>query len=110
MTEPTTLPTDGPARRRPPAVARDALCDTVRAQLTDRGGVLLTGPAGIGRTTVVTELVTEASARGHRVLRCSPSPAERHSPYLGLIDLLSPLDDDALGGLATHERTVLEAA
>ncbi|MFB7594193.1 AAA family ATPase [Streptomyces sp. NPDC056160] len=111
MTEPTTPPADRPAARpRPPVIGRDALCGTVRTHLAGGGGVLLTGPAGIGRTTVVSQLVTDAAARGRLVLRCAPSPAERDSPFLGLIDLLAPVGDDALATLAAHERTVLEAA
>ncbi|GAA0593501.1 ATP-binding protein [Streptomyces crystallinus] len=108
MTEPITLPTDGPAHPRPPAVERDALCDTVRAHLLRAGGVLLTGPAGIGKTTVASELAAQLRSRGHRVLRCSPSPAERDSPFLGLIDLLVGVGEDTLAALAAHERTVLE--
>ncbi|GHD93116.1 helix-turn-helix transcriptional regulator [Streptomyces naganishii] len=115
MTEPTTsphtLPTaDDPVGCPPPFVGREALCDTVRTQLMGGGGVLLTGPAGIGRTTVVSRLVADMSARGHRVLRCSPAPSERDSPFLGLIDLLAGVGDDAFGALATHERAVLEGA
>ncbi|MFG2147291.1 AAA family ATPase [Streptomyces sp. NPDC048696] len=108
MTEPIPLPAVGPASPRPSAVQRDALCDTVRAHLSRAGGVLLSGPAGIGRTTVVSQLVAEAGSRGHRVLHCSPSPAERDSPFLGLIDLLSGVGDDTLAALADHERAVLE--
>ncbi|GGP54930.1 helix-turn-helix transcriptional regulator [Streptomyces melanogenes] len=108
MTEPITLPPVGPASARPPAVERDALRDTVLAHLSRAGGVLLTGPAGIGRTAVVSQVVADVSARGHRVLRCSPSPAERDSPFLALIDLLSGVGDDTLAALAAHERAVLE--
>ncbi|MFD9793453.1 ATP-binding protein [Streptomyces sp. NPDC059070] len=107
MTEPITLPAGGPAHPRPPAVARDALRDTVRAHLP-RGGVLLTGPAGIGKTTVVAQVVADLAPRGHRVLHCSPSPAERDSAFLGLIDLLTGVGDDVLRALAAHERALLE--
>ncbi|NEA45818.1 ATP-binding protein, partial [Streptomyces sp. SID10815] len=78
--------------------------------LTCSGGVLLTGPEGIGRTTLAAQLAADLGARGHRVLRCSPAPAERDTPFLGLIDLLAPVGDDALAALAAHERAVLEAA
>ncbi|WP_329404133.1 helix-turn-helix transcriptional regulator [Streptomyces melanogenes] len=108
MTEPITLPPVGPASARPPAVERDALRDSVLAHLSRAGSVLLTGPAGIGRTTVVSQVVADVSARGHQVLRCSPSPAERDSPFLALIDLLTGVGDDTLATLAAHERAVLE--
>ncbi|MFQ6145538.1 AAA family ATPase [Streptomyces seoulensis] len=103
-------PAAEPAGPRPPAVGRDALRDTVRTHLTCSGGVLLTGPEGIGRTTLAAQLAADLGARGHRVLRCSPAPAERDTPFLGLIDLLAPVGDDALAALAAHERAVLEAA
>lgn len=108
MTEPITLPPVGPASARPPAVERDALRDSVLAHLSRAGSVLLTGPAGIGRTTLVSQVVADVSARGHQVLRCSPSPAERDSPFLALIDLLTGVGDDTLATLAAHERAVLE--
>ncbi|GAA2422252.1 AAA family ATPase [Streptomyces mauvecolor] len=101
MTEPTTLP---------PGVERNALHDTIRTHLSHGGGVLLTGPAGIGRTTVVSRLAAALRARGHQVMHCSPSPAEQDSPFLGLIDLLTDVADDTLAALAAHERAALEEA
>ncbi|WP_328306801.1 AAA family ATPase [Streptomyces sp. NBC_00442] len=106
MTEPTTLPTSPPPR----AVERTTIGATARSQLAHGGGVLLTGPAGIGRTTLVSQLVAELRGRGHRILRCSPSPADEHTPYLGLIDLLADLGDHAFAALAPHERAVLDRA
>ncbi|MEU9101022.1 AAA family ATPase [Streptomyces sp. NPDC048361] len=106
MTAPTTLPTSP----RPRAVERTTVTETARAHLSHGGGVLLTGPAGIGRTTLVAHLVAELRGRGHRILRCSPSPAEQHTPFLCLIDLLADLDDHAFVALAPHERAILEGA
>lgn len=118
MTEPSTLPdpfpagtrTSRPRTARPRTAGRDALRETVRAHLEGGGGVLLTGPAGIGRSTTVSQLVEEFGARGHRVLRCSPSSSDRDSPFLGLIDLLATVGDDTLAVLDTWERAVLEGA
>ncbi|MEU6279048.1 LuxR family transcriptional regulator [Streptomyces sp. NPDC047028] len=110
MTEPSTLPAQRAEPPAPPVVGHGALHDTARAHLTGHGGVLLTGPPGIGRTTLVSRLAADLAARGHRVLRCSPSPADRDTPFLGLIDLLTPVGDDTLAGLAPYERAVLESA
>ncbi|MFG2568539.1 AAA family ATPase [Streptomyces sp. NPDC048567] len=92
------------------SASRSALREAARAQLEGGGSVLLTGPAGIGRSTAAARIADGLAARGHRVLRCSPSPADRDSPFLGLIDLLGPAGDEALAPLAAHERSVLEGA
>ena len=92
------------------ATGRGALAATASALLDSGGGVLLTGPAGIGRTTLLSRIAEECAARGYRLLRCSPSPADRHSPYLGLIDLLAGAADEATGELGDHERALLEGA
>jgi DNA-binding CsgD family transcriptional regulator len=115
MTELTVRPAAAPpgagagAPRRPPA-GRGALLAAVAAHLDARGGVLLTGPAGIGRTALLSRLADDYAARGHLLLRCAPSPADRHTPYLGLVDLLAAVGDDVLGELPGHERALLDAA
>lgn len=100
----------GHDRSAVPGRTRAALREAARAQLEAGGSVLLSGPAGIGRSTAAARIADGFAARGHRVLRCSPSPADRDSPFLGLIDLLSPAGDEALDPLAAHERSVLEGA
>ncbi|MEU6855113.1 helix-turn-helix transcriptional regulator, partial [Actinacidiphila alni] len=57
-------------------------------------------------------LADEQAAAGRRVLRCAPSPDERHLPHLGLIDLLSavPSSSPAFAGLPPPERSALLAA
>ncbi|MCG7528577.1 ATP-binding protein, partial [Streptomyces sp. OfavH-34-F] len=102
--------TAGPYRAGTHASPRTASCATARAHLEGGGGVLLTGPEGIGRSTAATRIAGDLAARGHRVLRCSPSPADRDSPFLGLIDLLATAGDEALAGLGARERAVLEGA
>ncbi|WUS99006.1 AAA family ATPase [Streptomyces sp. NBC_00708] len=100
----------GTDRSRTPEGARTALRDTLRAHLEGGGSLLLTGPEGIGRSTTAARLADGLAARGHRVLRCSPSPSDRDSPFLGLIDLLATAGDEALDCLAAHERAALEGA
>ncbi|MBD0735333.1 transcriptional regulator, partial [Streptomyces sp. CBMA29] len=81
-----------------------------RAALGGGAGVLLTGPAGIGRSTLLATLAEEQASAGHRVLRCAPSPAERHLPYVALIDLLSDVEDAAFADLPPPERAALHTA
>ncbi|NUS15956.1 MAG: ATP-binding protein, partial [Streptomyces sp.] len=103
----TTTGTRTPPR---PAAGRGVLVGTVLADLDGGGGVLLTGPAGIGKTTLLACVAGECAARGHRVLRCAPSRADRTSPYLGLIDLLADVGGDDLADLGAQERALLEGA
>ncbi|WP_405761377.1 AAA family ATPase [Streptomyces sp. NBC_01420] len=98
------------ATDRPAAPGRTAPTDALRARLEGGGGILLTGPEGIGRSTVAARLADDFAARGHRVLRCAPSPSDRDSPFLGLIDLLATAGDEALACLRAHERALLEGA
>ncbi|MCW2890119.1 MAG: LuxR family transcriptional regulator [Streptosporangiaceae bacterium] len=97
--------------RRTQAVVRmNPLLVRARAHLGKGGSVLLAGPAGIGKSTLLSVLTTEFAGAGHEVLRCSPSETERHLPFLGLIDLLAETGDEVLRILPAHERTVLESA
>jgi ATP/maltotriose-dependent transcriptional regulator MalT len=89
-------------------VGRAPLLAAARERLMAGGSVLLTGPAGIGKSTLLSALAAEPS--GHQVLRCSLSETERHLPFLGLIDLLAETGDDVLQELPPHQRAVLESA
>jgi DNA-binding CsgD family transcriptional regulator/tetratricopeptide (TPR) repeat protein len=89
-------------------VGRGPLLAGAREQLTGGGSVLLTGPAGIGKSTLLSALAEELP--GHQVLQCSLSESERHLPFLGLIDLLAETGDDVLQTLPAHQRAALESA
>ncbi|RKT55254.1 helix-turn-helix transcriptional regulator [Saccharothrix australiensis] len=65
-------------------VGRDDLLATVRARLAARGRVLLHGPAGIGKSAVLSAVVPADAV----VLRSAPGEADRHVPHLVLADLL----------------------
>ncbi|MBQ1024074.1 AAA family ATPase [Micromonospora sp. C95] len=74
-------------------VGRDGVFDQARRALREPGSVLLEGPAGIGKTTLLRELVTEATRAGWSVLSCAPTECETDLPFAALADLLRPLTD-----------------
>ncbi len=103
--------TVGQAARGPDGhalVDRGPLLTSARAHLAEGGSVLLTGPAGIGKSTLLSTLAQEPA--DSQVLGCSLSEAERHLPFLGLIDLLAEIDEDVLRTLPEHQRSALESA
>ncbi|TQM26411.1 ATP-binding protein [Nocardia bhagyanarayanae] len=57
----------------------------------DRGGILIRGEAGIGKSALVDEAVAAAAIAGVRVLRTAGVEAEQNYPYAGLHRLLYPL-------------------
>ena len=87
---------------------RGSLFTTANAALDAGDSVLLTGEPGIGRSTVAAALAAERP--GTLVLRCAPAEPERHLPFLGVIDLLSEVGDEAFDVLSPRERAVVRAA
>jgi hypothetical protein len=61
--------------------------------------LILTGPAGIGKTTVWREGVRLAEARGYLVLPARPGRAERSLSFAGLAGLLGPVGRAAFDAL-----------
>ncbi|MEV0707779.1 AAA family ATPase [Nocardia aurea] len=57
----------------------------------DRGGALIVGEAGIGKSALAEETVAAAAVAGVRVLRTAGTEAEQHFGYAGLHRLLHPL-------------------
>jgi DNA-binding CsgD family transcriptional regulator len=90
-------------------VDRGPLLASARARLAAGDSVLLTGPAGIGKSALLYALADEFGG-AHQVLRCALSETERHLPFLGLIDLLADTGDDILQRLPAHQRAALESA
>ncbi|MDH6134061.1 DNA-binding CsgD family transcriptional regulator [Kitasatospora sp. MAA4] len=78
------------------------------------GAVLLSGPAGIGRSVLAAALADRAARAGAVVLRCAPSGEESALPYVGLVDLFADLPerrlDELLDGLAEGRREALRDA
>ncbi|MET9833991.1 AAA family ATPase [Streptomyces sp. NPDC006385] len=100
-----------PARCRPDLViGREELFSAAREQLGRGGSVLLHGPAGIGKSTVLRALATEYGHAARTVLRCSPTESESHLPFLALADLLGLVLDEVSDRLPAAQRTALESA
>ncbi|MEV5464368.1 AAA family ATPase [Streptomyces griseoincarnatus] len=100
-----------PARYRPDLViGREELFADARAQLARGGSVLLHGPAGIGKSTVLRALAAENAAGTSRVLRCSATESESHLPFLALADLFGLVLDEVAPRLPAAQRTALESA
>jgi DNA-binding CsgD family transcriptional regulator len=79
-----------------------------RVQLADAGSVLLLGPAGIGKSTMLSALAAEYPDA--RVLRASAAEVESGLPYLTLLDLFSAPLAEYGGMLPGHLRAALDAA
>jgi DNA-binding CsgD family transcriptional regulator len=72
--------------------------------------LVLTGEAGIGKTTLWRTVVDAARSRGVRVLACRGVETEAKLALTALTDLLADVDDGALAGLPRPQRRALEAA
>nr|WP_222108849.1 AAA family ATPase [Streptomyces cupreus] len=91
-------------------IGRDEPFTAAREQLARGGSVLLHGPAGIGKSTVLRALASEYGAAARTVLRCSATESESHLPFLALADLLGLVLDDVCDKLPAAQRTALESA
>ncbi|MFG3658529.1 AAA family ATPase [Streptomyces sp. NPDC047706] len=100
-----------PARSRPDLViGQEELFTAARAQLGRGGSVLLHGPAGIGKSTVLRALAATNAEAARTVLRCSATESESHLPFLALADLLGLVLDEVSGKLPAAQATALESA
>ncbi|MBK3568297.1 AAA family ATPase, partial [Streptomyces sp. MBT62] len=100
-----------PARCRPDLViGREEMFNAAREQLAGGGSVLLHGPAGIGKSTVLRALSAEYGDSARTVLRCSATESESHLPFLALADLLGLVLDEVSERLPAAQRTALESA
>ncbi|MDV9175086.1 ATP-binding protein, partial [Streptomyces sp. W16] len=89
------------------------LIGTARTELTDRQGVLLHGPAGIGKSVLVAALVASSGAHvqpSGTVLHCSPAEEDARLPFAGLVDLFAGVPESCLEALAPELQWALRAA
>ncbi|MFE9598267.1 AAA family ATPase [Streptomyces hokutonensis] len=89
------------------------LIGTARTELTDRQGVLLHGPTGIGKSALVAALVASSDAHvrpSGTVLHCSPAEEDARLPFAGLVDLFARVPESCLAALAPEPQEALRAA
>lgn len=90
-------------------VGRGELLARAGAELAAGRSVLLWGPAGIGKSTVIDSLMPSGGSGRALVLRAAAAEAEADLPYLALVDLF----DGVLDGpapLPPHLRAALDGA
>ncbi len=93
--------------REPELETLDRFLDSIPA---GPAALLLSGEAGIGKTTVWREGLEGARRRRYRTLSCGPVEAETRLSYAALGDLLEPVLEDALPTLPEPQRRALEVA
>jgi DNA-binding CsgD family transcriptional regulator len=102
---------DGFANR---PIGRDAELHVINAFLVAAShgpaGLVLEGPAGIGKSTLAAATIEEARKRGYRVLTARPSGAEVAWAYQSLADLLVGVGEDAVESLPTPQRQAIDIA
>ncbi|KPI22134.1 ATP-dependent transcriptional regulator, MalT-like, LuxR family [Actinobacteria bacterium OK074] len=92
---------------------RRELFDTVLTEVTARPGVLLHGPAGIGKSVLVAAVMASWAARDRpagTVLHCSPAQEDARLPFVGLIDLFARVPDSCLEAPPPGPPAALRAA
>ncbi len=93
--------------RDPEVEALRAACDAVSSGPV---GILIQGEAGIGKTSLLRELLAEADKRGFLLLRAQPVESETQLSYAALGDLLEPVVDDLAGEVPGHHARTLDVA
>ncbi len=106
----SAVPSVGVGTRPTRLLGRDALLARARAALDPGAGLLLTGPAGIGKSAVLRVLAQEAAAAGTRVLRCAPTAADAGVPHAALGDLLRTVTEREYARLRRYRRQALDTA
>ena len=93
-----------------PVVGRETELRAIDRLLSERGGLLLEGPPGIGKTTVWRHGLEMASAAGWRVLPAAPAEAEASFSYAVLADLVEPAVDGLVDRLPAPQAHALRRA
>lgn len=77
---------------------------------TEGGSLVITGEAGIGKTTLWRAGLAAAERRSYRVCRCRPAQAEAEMSFAALIDLFDRVPKEAFASLPDPQRRALEVA
>jgi DNA-binding CsgD family transcriptional regulator len=93
----------------PVLVGRKREVDTIVDLLRTGGPLLVSGPAGIGKSSVLVEAERSARERGMQVLRATGVQSESHLPFAGLHQLLRSVLD-GVDRLPDPQRDALRAA
>jgi DNA-binding NarL/FixJ family response regulator len=72
--------------------------------------LMITGGAGIGKTTLWEAGIDWARELGYRVLVARPSSAEARLSFAALIDMFETVDAETLAGVPAPQRSALEVA
>ena len=72
--------------------------------------VVLSGDAGIGKTTVWSVGISRAAAQSYTVMSCRPAESEAKLSYAALTDLLEGVLEQAIPHVASPQRRALEVA
>jgi hypothetical protein len=72
--------------------------------------LILGGEAGIGKSTLWLDAISQAKARSYRVLSCRPNESEAKLSFAALGDLLEGVVEESLEGLPPPQRSALEVA
>ncbi|HEU4487732.1 MAG TPA: ATP-binding protein, partial [Actinomycetota bacterium] len=82
---------EAPPTASPSLFGRDVEFDSVEEVLRKGGAMIVAGPAGIGKSTLLLEAKRAARDRGMTVLTATGVQAETRLPYAGLHQLLRPV-------------------
>jgi DNA-binding CsgD family transcriptional regulator len=98
---------------RPAIVGREEEAATLAAFVAGRGeprALVLTGEAGMGKTTLWQAALATAREHGVRVLAARASEVELQLPYVALSDLLEEVEIAEVPGVPAPQRRALEIA
>jgi DNA-binding CsgD family transcriptional regulator len=75
--------------------------------LAEPRALLIEGEPGMGKSTLLDDLIGSARLSGLPVLACRPSQSEMDLSYVGLIELLGGLDDEVVEALPGPQSKVI---